>query len=86
MVIKDNENLRHLLEERAEQSITPEEVEDVLLDPKAIIESARASHNRYIGQTTAGRYLAVITLGVTEIRPETAWQITGQRFRRAHEQ
>ena len=46
----------------AEHDISPDEVEDVLLDPDASTEVSRSSPERSItfGETATGRYLAVV--------------------------
>ncbi|MGH2364669.1 MAG: hypothetical protein ACRDHX_08460 [Chloroflexota bacterium] len=88
-VVWDDENLHHLLVERADREITCEEVEEVLTDPETRHEEARDGRRLAIGRSQAGRPLAgrplaVIVIGERELRPSTAWQITEERWREVH--
>jgi len=83
-VVWDDENLRHLLVERAHREISCQEVEDVLQDSQTTKEAARAGRRLAIGRTKAGRPLAVVFVGELEARPHTAWQVSEARWRRAH--
>lgn len=82
-IVWDDENIRHLLIDRADRDITIEEVEEILTSPDTVRQPARAGRDRYIGRTAAGRHLAVIAIGDLEVRPETAWAITQSRWRNA---
>jgi len=84
-VVWDDENLHHLLVERAARGITCEEVEDVLIGPDTTIASAKYGRRLAIGKTEPGRPLAVIFVGDLERRPYTAWQIPEQRWRQSHD-
>ncbi len=84
-IVWDEGNLHHLLVERADRAITPEEVQEVLMDPFTVVEPGRHGRDRYLGRTASGRCLAVIGLGDEEVRPETAWEITEKRWRAAHD-
>jgi hypothetical protein len=84
-IVWDDDNLHHLLVERADRAITPEEVEEVLLDEDTAVLRARRGRDRYVGRTSAGRFLEVIALGELDVRPETAWAISEERWRAAHD-
>lgn len=81
-VVWDEDNIRHLLEERGNRQISLDEIEDVLRDPNTIKQRARSGRWRYIGKTRAGRCLAVVAIGNEQLRPETAWQTSEKTWRR----
>ena len=83
-IIWDEDNLHHLQVDRAHRGITVDEVEEVLGDADTAVLAVRAGRDLYIGRTTAGRFLAVVALGESEVRPETAWVVTEDRWREAH--
>jgi len=83
-VVWDEENIDHLLVQRADRGITCEEVEEVLTDADTKYKEAREGHRLAIGRSKAGRPLAIIVIGEQELRPSTAWQITEERWRQVH--
>ncbi len=84
-IVWDDDNRHHLLVERAHRGITEEEVEEVLLDEDTAVLDARHEGDRCVGRTGAGRFLEVIALGENDVRPETAWEISEERWRAAHD-
>jgi hypothetical protein len=79
----DEENLYHLLVERADRGILVAEVEEVLLDPatKVVRWHLDGRWDR-IGVTRAARPLQVRGLGVFELYPETAWPVSRREWQR----
>jgi len=84
-IVWDEHNLFHLVVERAERGITPEDVEHVLADPDTRVQRLSSGGDLRIGRAPSGRPLAVITIGVTELYPKTAWWVTEKIWGRAHE-
>ncbi len=63
-----------------EHGISQEEVEDVLFDPESDTTSSRSSaENITFGNTSSGRYLAVVWVHVLDdpltMRPVTAYEV-----------
>ena len=84
-IVWDEHNLHHLLVERAERGITPEDVEHVLTDLDTMVRPLPAGGDLNIGRAPSGRPLAVVTIGVAELYPKTAWWVSEKVWRRAHE-
>lgn len=84
-IVWDEANRHHLTVERAHRGITEEQVEEVLLDEDTAVLGARQGRERYVGRTSAGRFLEVIALGEVDVPPETAWEISEERWRAAHD-
>lgn len=84
-IVWDEHNLFHLLIERADRGITPEDVEHVLTDPETRVRSLASGADLNIGRAANRRPLAVVTVGVSELYPKTAWWVSERTWRRAHE-
>ena len=84
-IVWDEHNLHHILVERAERGITSEDVEYMLGDPKTVVRQLPNGADLNIGRATNGRPIAVITIGVAELYPKTAWWVSEKAWRRAHE-
>jgi hypothetical protein len=84
-IVWDEHNLHHLLVERAERGITPEDIEHVLTDPDTAARALPTGADLNIGRAPSGRPLAVVTIGVAELYPKTAWWVSEKVWRRTHE-
>ena len=84
-IVWDEHNLHHLLVERAERGITPEDVEHMLADANTVVRPLASGAALNIGRAPNGRPMAVITIGVAELYPKTAWWVSEKAWRRAHE-
>lgn len=84
-VVWDEHNLFHLTVERAHRGITPEDVEHVLRDPDTRVRPLPSGADLNIGRAPNGRPLAVVTVGVNELYPKTAWWVDEKTWRRAHD-
>ena len=84
-IVWDEYNLHHILIERAERGITPEDIEYMLADPDTAVRSLPTGADLNIGRAPSGRPLAVVTIGVAELYPKTAWWVSEKAWRRAHE-
>lgn len=84
-IVWDEHNLFHLTVERAARGITPEDVEHVLTDPETRVQRLASAANLNIGRAPNGRPLAVISVGVNELYPKTAWWVSEKTWRRAHD-
>jgi hypothetical protein len=84
-IVWDEHNLHHLLVERAERGITPEDIEHMLADPDTVVRTLPTGADLNIGRTPSGRPLAVVTIGMSELYPKTAWWVSEKTWRRAHE-
>ncbi len=85
-IVWDEHNLTHLLVERAERGITVEDVEHVLTDTDTRTRSLPTGAELHLGRALSGLPLAVVTIGVAELYPKTAWWITEKAWRRAHDE
>lgn len=82
-VLWAEENRHHLLVDRAERGITTHEVDEVLLDPRTrVLRWHPSGRWDRIGLTTAGRPLQVRGVGLLELIPETAWQVSRKEWQR----
>ncbi len=73
-------NVAHI----AEHDLTPDEVEDVLLDPDSDTDTSRSTgENITFGYTSTGRYIAVVWEHVMDdpltMRPITAYDVPEPR-------
>ncbi len=84
-IVWDEHNLHHILIERAERGITPEDIEHMLADPDTAVRSLPTGADLNVGRASSGRPLAVVTIGKTELYPKTAWWVSEKAWRRAHE-
>jgi hypothetical protein len=84
-IVWDEHNLHHLLVERADRGITPEDVEYMLMDPETVVRRLENGAELNIERAPNGRPLAVVTIGVAEPYPRTAWWVSERVWRRAHE-
>lgn len=84
-IVWDEHNLFHLIMERGHRGITVEDVEHVLIDPDTRSRALPTGADLHIGRGPTGRPLAVITVGVAELYPKTAWWVTEKTWRKAHD-
>lgn len=84
-IVWDEHNLHQLLVERAERGITSEDVEHILMDAETVVRRLESGAYLNIGRAPNGRPMAVITIGVAELYPKTAWWVSERVWRRAHE-
>jgi len=84
-IVWDEHNLHHLLVERAERGITPEGVEHLLMDAETVVRRLESGADLNIGRAPNGLPMAVITIGVAELYPKTAWWVSERVWRRARE-
>jgi hypothetical protein len=84
-IVWDEHNLHHILIERAERGITPEDIEHMLADPDTVVRPLPTGADLNIGRAPSGRPLAVVTIGMSELYPKTAWWVSEKAWRRAHE-
>jgi hypothetical protein len=84
-IVWDEHNLYHILVERAERGITPEDIEHLLADPNTVVQPLPSGADFNIGRAPNGRVMAVITIGVAELYPKTVWWVSEKVWRRAHE-
>src|SRR5207247_2150920 len=84
-VVWDRYNRFHLLVERAYRGISIEDVERVVTDPDTRVQPLPTGGHLRIGRAPNGRFLAVVTIGVSELYPKTAWWASEGAWRRARE-
>ncbi len=84
-IVGDEHNLHHILVEQAERGITPEDIEHLLGDPNTVVRPLPSGADLNIGRAPNGRPMAVITIGVAELYPKTAWWVSENVWRRAYE-
>lgn len=84
-IVWDEHNLNHLLVARVERGISSEDVEHLLMDAETVVRRLESGADLNIGRAPNGRPLAVITIGVAELYPKTAWWVSERVWRRAHE-